>query len=618
MYPALKKYFGYDSLRPSQIPIIESIMSGQDTLGIMPTGGGKSMCYQLPALLKPGFTVVICPLIALMHDQVTALKENGIWAEYINSSQDIEVQNEIITNLNNLRNESNLEPNQQIKLLYISPEKLMANDASFLQYLGTLPVDLYAIDEAHCISTWGHEFRPEYTQLAIIKEYYPEIPLIALTATADKLTRNDIQRKLNINKSKVFISSFDRPNIYYQVTARDKPMDQIKLFINEWQGQAGIVYCISRKSVEEVASKLRAMGIKALAYHAGMLTDDKNHAFKEFMSDNIQVIVATVAFGMGIDKSNVRWVIHYNMPKNIESYYQETGRAGRDGLPSQAMLLYNASDMFTLRDFIDRGTAPSHLTNDEVKAFKTIQHDKLNRLGDFSQTHHCRRKILLQYFEETMVEDCGNCDCCTNPAKLFDGTIVTQKILSAVGRTNQKFGIHHIVDVLRGEKTDKVVSFNHDTLPTFGASHDLSKDELLNYINQLINLGYLGLQYEGFMKSLILNDKSLSVLKSELQVNLSIYEVKTKLKKEKLTKSTTKFDLAPEDQELFDSLKSIRTKIAKEENVPPYVVFHDATLVQMATLKPKTEIEFLELSGVGASKLNKYGIDFMEGIKKLV
>jgi ATP-dependent DNA helicase RecQ len=615
MNQLLKKYFGYDTLRPPQIPIIDSILASQDTLAIMPTGGGKSLCYQLPALIHSGITIVVCPLIALMHDQVTSLKENGIWAEYLNSSQSQEEQNTILHNLYSLTHTINQEPHEQIKLLYISPEKLLSNDAYFLKYLGQLPINLFAIDEAHCISTWGHEFRPEYTQLSMIKELYPHIPIIALTATADQLTRQDIIHKLGIPQAKVFISSFDRPNINYQVLQRSEPISQILNFMSQWPNQAGIIYCLSRKSTEEVAAKLQAKGIKALSYHAGMPTEDKNQVYQLFISDKIQVIVATIAFGMGIDKSNVRWVIHYNLPKNIESYYQETGRAGRDGLPSQALLLFHGADAFTLRDFIDNAQAPTHLSIKEIKTFQSIQHDKLNRLIEFSNTRHCRRKVLLQYFEETLENDCGNCDCCTNPAQLTDQTILTQKVLSAIARTKQRFGVNHIVDVLLGEKTDKVISFGHDNLPTFALLNTMNKKELLSYINQLVNLGIISIHYEGFMKSLVLNNKSVAILNSEQKVFLSQYQAPTlKVKKSKST-PTNNLDLDPEEQALFDTLRLLRTSIAEQEKVPPYIVFHDATLIAITKSRPTTEEQFLSLNGVGASKLKKYGPQFLEAIK---
>jgi ATP-dependent DNA helicase RecQ len=613
----LKQYFGYDSLRPSQIPVIESILSKQDTLAIMPTGGGKSICYQLPSTLLPGLTIVVSPLIALMHDQVESLRKNGINAMYYNSSQSSQEQEEVLEMLNEMEKYGHTNWDGSIKMLYTSPERLLAGNAVFLNYLKKLPISLFAIDEAHCVSSWGHDFRPEYSQLGLVKDAFPEVPIIALTATADELTRQDILIKLNLSEPKAFISSFDRPNIYYRVEAKADAYEQLEEFITGFKGQAGIIYCLSRKSTEEVAGKLTKMGIKAMPYHASIDGELKQKAYKLFMDDKVQVIVATIAFGMGIDKPNVRFVIHWNLPKNIESYYQETGRAGRDGLPSEALLLYNAGDSVTLRKFIENGgTAGPMVSMKERDLFKSIQHDKLDRLLEFCQTGHCRRRVLLQYFREGIVKDCGNCDRCTNPPAKIDGTELAQKIMSAIYRTDQRYGVGYIVDLLLGVSNDRMVANGHVNLPTFGIGKDREKQEWMSYVNQLIDLGVIDIKYDGFIKTLGLNEKSKHILTGGGDIDLVEYKakvatpIKNKDKKEKAL-------LSESEQVVFEKLRELRKEIATRESVPAFVIFGDAALVAMAQEMPTNKKEFGEISGVGKLKLEKYAEEFL-GVLKLL
>jgi ATP-dependent DNA helicase RecQ len=608
MLSTLKQYFGYDQLRPAQEPVIASILGGKDTLAIMPTGGGKSLCYQLPALMFSGLTIVISPLIALMHDQVQSLNKNGVNAVYLNSSQSAEEQSEIWTILHEIKAKGNTSGVDDLKLIYTSPERLLANDKQFLSFLTGLPISLIAIDEAHCVSSWGHDFRPEYSQLSILKDIFPTTPIIALTATADELTRKDILEKLNLSNPKTFISSFDRPNIHYQVQSKGEPYSQLMDFIKSWPNQAGIVYCLSRKSTEEVANKLNKLGIKAKAYHASIEKIEKEKAYSQFMADEIQVICATIAFGMGIDKPNVRWVAHWNLPKNIESYYQETGRAGRDGLPSEAMLIYNAGDAFTLRKFIDNDS-----NNTEIgKLFRSIQHDKLDRLLEFCQTGHCRRRVLLQYFQEKSETDCGNCDCCDSPRAKINGKILAQKIMSAIYRTEQRFGIGYIIDLLLGISNDRIVKYGHDKLPTFGIGKDMAKETWMFYANQLIDLGLIDIKYDGFIKTLGLNESSNEILASKKTVEL----IKHKPKEEKVRVRRGKqdLDLLDNEQVLFGKLREKRKEIAAREKVPPFVVFSDQTLVYIAKQKPRDFTEFAQISGVGSVKLKKYAKDFLEVI----
>lgn len=592
----LKSIFGFDTLRPSQIPVVESIMLGHDTLAIMPTGGGKSLCYQLPALINSGITIVVSPLIALMIDQVTSLRKNGVEACFLNSSQSSSEQSE---NMDKIKSGI-------MKLVYVSPEKLFAQDKIFLEFLQGLDIALFAVDEAHCVSQWGHDFRPEYAQLGILKTMFPSVPILALTATADALTRTDIVNKLKITQCNIFISSFDRPNITYNVATKEDGYLQVRNFLDSWDGEAGIIYCLSRKSTEEVAKKLKSYGINAAPFHAGLETELKNETYNDFMQDRLQVVVATIAFGMGIDKSNVRFVVHWNLPKSIESYYQETGRAGRDGLPSEALLLFNPGDAATIRSFIG-GNSPEHLDEDKAVTFNKIQHDKLDRLIDFCQTGHCRRRVLLQYFEEKQPNDCMNCDCCLSPKEKMDGLIIAQKLLSAIGRTGQRYGANYILDVIIGAESDKIIKNGHDKIPTFGVGKNKSKKEWSNYLNQLSGIGSIEIKYDGFIKTLGLNDESKAILNSDRKVELVEYKEIVKEKKPtREQRFKTKNSLSDEDQIVFDKLRSIRTDLAKRDKVPSFVIFSDASLLDMVQRRPTNSKEFGYVLGVGDLKQKKY------------
>jgi ATP-dependent DNA helicase RecQ len=591
----LKKYFGYDNLRDAQKPVLEAILDGKDVLAIMPTGGGKSLCYQLPAVLEGvGLTLVVSPLVALMEDQVTSLKKNGVRADFLNSSQ--------------TREEQELIKIEDLQLLYVSPEKLLGSESSFLEYLSSnFNIRLVAIDEAHCISSWGHDFRPEYSQLNILKKFFPKVPIIALTATADELTQKDIVDRLELNNPKVFISSFDRPNINYRIDPKQNSFSQLTGFIKEHPDQAGIVYCLSRKSTESVAEKLNSLGIKAKPYHAGLSSAIKTKTYKDFTNDKIQVVVATIAFGMGIDKPNVRFVVHWNLPKSIENYYQETGRAGRDGLPAQAYLLYSSADLVMLRDFIDK--------DGSEEGIKRLQKSKLDRLVEFCNTGHCRRRVLLQYFKEDLGDDCHNCDRCEKPVNKVDATELAQKLISTIYKTGQKFGTMYIVELLLGQGSDKVIRNGHNQISTFGIGKNIEKEAWLAYVNQLVDTGFLDYKYDNFMKTLVLNQRSFETARGNNQVLLVEYVKPEKVKKETISGTFSKakalFDLNPIEIEIFNKLKVLRRSIADKDNVPAFVIFSDASLVSMTKIKPKNLLEFLTVSGVGNAKRDKYGKVFL-------
>ncbi|PTX62798.1 ATP-dependent DNA helicase RecQ [Kordia periserrulae] len=578
----LKEYFGYDTFRPLQKEIITSVFEGNDNLVIMPTGGGKSICYQLPAILLEGITIVISPLIALMKDQVDGLTTNGIAAAYLNSSQTQQEQQEIFSKIDH----------GDIKLLYTAPESL-----SFLEYIfNSQKISLIAIDEAHCISSWGHDFRPAYTNLGYLKKRFPEVPMIALTATADKATREDIANQLNIPNAQQHIASFDRKNLRLEVRPANDRIKQIIQFIENRPNESGIIYCLSRKSTESVAEKLKNANINAVAYHAGIGHEFRSKIQEDFINDTCQVICATVAFGMGIDKSNVRWVIHYNLPKNIEGYYQEIGRAGRDGLPSDTILFHSYGDVIQLQKFA------------ESSGNVEVQLAKLERMKEYADALSCRRKILLSYFGELISENCGNCDVCTNPPQFFDGTVIAQKALSAVARVKGQEPIGTVIDILRGAQNSTIYDKGYQALKTYGIAKDIAWLDWKQYITQLINQGYLEIAFHE-RNTLKLTDFAKDVLFNGQKValaNLVEAEKVLEEKKKKLPKASK--------NSLFERLRALRLDIANEENVPAYQIFSDATLREMEAERPMSDEEFIRISGVGRVKMMNYGHAFIKEI----
>lgn len=583
---SLKKHFGFENFRPNQEEIINSVLAGKDTVAIMPTGGGKSICFQLPALELDGLTIVISPLIALMKDQVDSLRANGIKAAFLNSTLEASEMDNLMSQVANM----------ELKLLYIAPESFEYIE----NILKTEKISLIAVDEAHCISSWGHDFRPAYTQLGFLKQQLPNTPIMALTATADKATRTDIANQLNLVDPNIFISSFNRPNLYLEVKPGQDRIKHIQSFINERPNTSGIIYCLSRKSTEDLAQKLTKSGIKAEAYHAGLTADKRSKVQEKFINDDVPIICATIAFGMGIDKSNVRWVIHYNLPKNIEGYYQEIGRAGRDGVDSDTLLFYSYSDVIQLRKFAENSS------NEE------FQLAKLERMQQFAESLNCRRKALLSYFGEGLQEDCGNCDNCRKPPKLFDGTIIAQKALSAVYRLQQSEPMNHLIDFLRGSSNAYIQSKGYSQLKTYGVGADLSWKDWRHYIIQLLNQGYCEIAFHdgnkillGALANNVLYEKQKVVLANI--VDTLPFE---KVKKEKKSKKSTNKG----DESLFEVLRQLRMSIAKEEKVPPYIIFNDATLKEMVVEKPTYDEAFLAIDGVGQAKLDKYGHQFMSTI----
>jgi len=589
----LKEYFGYDSFRPLQAEIIQTVLSKKDAVVLMPTGGGKSMCFQIPAIVQEGICIVISPLIALMKDQVEGLKANGVKAGFLNSSQ-------------NTRQQSDAEMqaiNGELDLLYVSPEKLLSS--AFMEMLGRINVNLFAVDEAHCISSWGHDFRPEYTKLSFFKSQFPDVPVIALTATADKLTRRDIVNQLNLNEPEIFLSSFDRPNLSLTVLPGRNRYKIIKDFVKAHKDQSGIIYCLSRRSTEDVASKLQKEGVNADFYHAGMSSKERNHTQESFIKDKTQIICATVAFGMGIDKSNIRWVIHYNLPKNIESYYQEIGRAGRDGLPSETVLFYSFGDVKIYRDmFAD-------------SEYKDLKLKKLDRMMQYADSFNCRRKILLSYFSEHLEKDCGNCDVCLNPPEGFDGTVIAQKALSGVARMKESVAMGMLINVLRGSSQQDVLRNGFHKIKTYGAGKDLPYSDWQHYIAQLVNLGLLEIAYDQ-NSALKLTNYSRSVLFDAQKVTLiKLHKVKQQIE-ERIKKSKAKTKTQVIKDELFEKLRGLRTGLAQQEGLPPYLIFTDATLQEMCDFKPTTPDEMRGISGVGEYKLENYGDAFIDAIREFV
>lgn len=582
----LKTRFGYDDFRMHQRPAIEAVLERRDCLLLMPTGGGKSVCYQIPAMIFDGLTLVISPLIALMKDQVDALRSYGINAGYLNSTQTAAEQVEVFRAVRS----------GELKLLYVAPERLLQSGDRFLDFLASINVSLFAIDEAHCISSWGHDFRPEYQRLSVLKREFPHVPLIALTATADHLVRNDILRHLSIPDADVFVSSFNRPNIRYTVEEKRDSFYRLLEFLQTRKEESVIVYCLSRASVDRVAEDLRAEGYAALPYHAGLDKSVREHNQNAFLNDEAKIVVATIAFGMGIDKSNVRFVVHMDLPKNIESYYQETGRAGRDGLPSDALLFYSIADVLKLKGFAE--------VEGDAKQSEVMLR-KLDQMAEFGELRTCRRRFLLAYFSEAFAGDCGNCDNCNTEFETFDGTIIAQKALSAAVRTGQVFGVGYLIDLLRGSKSQKM-RLEHMNLKTYGVGADISKEGWFAYFKDLIGQGYL-LKSAGQYPTLSVTKAGMEVLAGQRTVELH------KLTRKDLGR--VRSDALEFEKDLFEELRRVRMRLAEGEGVPPYVVFSDATLIEMAAYLPQDMSEMQRLSGIGAFKLDKYCPAFLDVIR---
>lgn len=601
MLQTLKTYFGYDSFRPLQEDIIRHLMDRKDALVLMPTGGGKSICYQLPALLSEGTAVVVSPLISLMKDQVETLCANGIAAGALNSNND-ETEN---ASLRRACMEGKL------KLLYISPEKLLA-EANYL--LRDMHISLFAIDEAHCISQWGHDFRPEYTQMGILHQLFPQVPIIALTATADKITREDIIKQLHLNQPRIFISSFDRPNLSLTVKRGYQQKEKSKAildFIARHPGESGIIYCMSRSKAETVAQMLQKQGIKSAVYHAGLSPARRDEAQDDFINDRVQVVCATIAFGMGIDKSNVRWVIHYNLPKSIESFYQEIGRAGRDGMPSDTLLFYSLADLILLTKFAtDSGQ-------------QSINLEKLQRMQQYAEADICRRRILLSYFGENTTCDCGNCDVCKNPPERFDGTIIVQKALSAIARSEQQIGTGILVDILRGNMSSEVTERGYHRLKTFGAGREVPVRDWHDYLLQMLQLGYFEIAYNE-NNHLKITQSGTDVLFGRARALLVTIRREeavqaTRGRKRKATVPTKELPLGlpnTESGELFEALRTLRKRLADQEALPAYIVLSDKVLHLLSASRPTTIEEFGNISGIGEYKKKKYGKEFVDLIRK--
>ena len=605
MLQTLKKYFGYDSFRPLQREIIEHVVDGGNALVLMPTGGGKSLCYQIPALMRKGVGIVISPLISLMKDQVDALRANGIAAAAINSNNS-EADNRAIIDLC---------LHGQLKLLYISPERFVVEQKRFLS---RIPIALFAIDEAHCISQWGHDFRPEYTQLADIRTTFPDVPVMALTATADKVTKEDILQQLNIPDAQQFISSFNRPNLSLQVCRGYSAADKLKhilALIRLHPHESGIIYCLARKTTEELAAKLQLYGVSTAAYHAMLSPEERNRVQDDFVNDRVQVVCATIAFGMGIDKSNVRFVIHYNLPKSIENYYQEIGRGGRDGLPCETVLFYNLQDIILLKRFA------------QESGQREMNEERLRRMQEYAEAQVCRRRILLNYFGEVSECQCGNCDVCNNPPEQFDGTRYAQMALSAITRTNEQVGFTTTIDILRGNATPDVKEHQYNLFPTYGIGRELSFRDWHDYLLQMLQMGLIELDYKEnrhihitpLGKSVLFKGKTVQlskVVKEDLHVKSKRTKTSalTNIQMAELSSIPTTKPALVEAKELFERLRQLRIQVAREEHLPPYIIFSDKTLHELATYKPQTIAAFGTIYGVGENKQAKYGAIFVEAI----
>lgn len=587
----LKKFYGYSSFRDGQFEIIEAVCAGRDAMALMPTGGGKSICYQLPALINDSLTMVVSPLIALMDDQTQALLANGIPAAAIHSNSSETRNREIIE----------AAVRGKIKLLYVSPERVISDLDTWIK---NLPVGLIAIDEAHCISQWGHDFRPVYTQLSVLKERFPDVPMLALTATADRLIRDDISLLLGLRDPLKWIGSFDRPNLSIRVQGsvpKKERLSQIAALIRKYPNDSGIVYTLSRTAAEEMGAALSRMGFSVAVYHAGMGASARAEAQRAFSNGEVQAVCATVAFGMGIDKSNIRWVVHNNLPANIESYYQEIGRAGRDGLPSETVLFHSFQDIITRRKFLEESGQP------------LIAAEKLKAMEQYAEASICRRRILLSYFNEPYEHDCGNCDVCKNPPERFDGTELVQKAGSAVIRLNSEVGVNTLINVLRGSAMQDIIRRNYHLIPTYGKGRDLSYQEWAAYIGQMIQLGIFDVALDDSNR-LRVTPYGMKIIRGQARAELSRYVPRMRESK-KERPAARRMPLSVSEQ-LFEHLKAVRLDIARKTGIRPYMVFSDASLLDMARLSPTTPAEFLNVSGVAEYKANRYGPAFIEAIKK--
>lgn len=596
---ALQQIFGYAEFRSHQQAIITSLIEGEDNFVLMPTGGGKSLCYQVPALIRPGTAIVISPLISLMQDQVLALQANGVAAACYHAGITSTEAKRVLARLHN----------NQLDLFYIAPERLMTE--RFLSRLDDIELALFAIDEAHCVSQWGHDFRPEYLQLGQLRHRFKEIPIIALTATADKQTRHDILTQLRLTHAKVHVASFNRPNIRYTVIEKQQPFKQLTTFLSTRKNDFGIVYCLSRKRVEAVANKLQQHGYEALPYHAGLPTEQRQHAQMSFQRDDVHIIVATIAFGMGIDKPNVRFVVHYDLPKHIEGYYQETGRAGRDGLPSEGLLLYGLQDIAIAKGLIK--------SSDNLEQ-QRIELHKLNCMTAFAEAQSCRRQILLNYFNETMAEPCGNCDICINPPESYDGTIDAQKALSCVYRLRERYGVNYVVDVLCGKNHERIQRLGHNKLSTYGIGKDISRETWFSLFRQLIHRGYLEQDIAQY-STLRLTPLSWQILRGESKIQFARARLKhtqttqSKAKPRSPSSTRTPTASAQYNPQLFEALRQLRKRLADAASVPPFIVFSDAVLTEITIHLPQNADELLAINGIGPKKLAAYGEEFLAVIK---